>query len=201
MELPVSTNDIINGFLLKFYFNQNKHSQWVYIYYPMNVRRNFDIPFNFIGNCYGYVSGKLSSEKFGKCTIQELAVENKRILDEYTERDTIKEHEWAEYWYKNRKIPPWFVFHNWLFGKTKVYTTNLYNKEIMTMHFGDAKVIHVIRRYMRGSSICPSFDSAILPSSNGIVTITISLTKRQLEKLNSLAEKSTLVDRIGELKY
>jgi hypothetical protein len=184
----LSPNDILNGTLLKMFGQCAENLEGrskVGLYFPIDVRPLLGASPHTVANCLGNVSGAVELSFTREASILELASESRRFVSEYGVEQLAEDMRWAEYWRRRGAGPR--LYHRWLFGKARVYSSNWSAFELRELRFGDAKFHSVLRSSrFKWSLPFPAFHSTILPlrrSGSDLSVIRTTITRSGLPRL------------------
>lgn len=164
-SIKVSTNDIINATLIKLFLdcmNYINNDLSVGVYFPIDIRSSLNISNPVVANCLGNASALFKISDLKHLEIRELAVINRTILDKYDTSQFIEDLIWAEYWRSKGSYKD--VYHHWLLGKNRIYSSNWASFGMHKHHFGKARLHSILRSSsLNRFLLFPAFHATILP--------------------------------------
>jgi hypothetical protein len=190
----VSTNDVINATLMKLFAECSARENPdldVGMYFPIDVRpllglgssSSGEVP-PVVANCLGSVSKIFRLADLRRTDLAGLARANRAAVDAYGTAQLVEDWSWADYW---RSRGEKSVYHHWLFGKNRVYSSNWASAAIERAHFGDAGFCGILRSsQLNRLLLLPAFHSTVLPGFAGrrrAHVVRTSLRRSQLRVL------------------
>ncbi|RKH43032.1 hypothetical protein D7X55_16780 [Corallococcus sp. AB049A] len=165
----VSTNDVVNATLLKFFgecTRDPRASPDVGLYFPIDVRELLGAPHGSVANCLGNASAVLKRADLWNSSVTELAMRNRAVVSAYGREQLRGDLRWADYWRRNTSAGS--VYHHWLLGRDRVYSSNWTSQELARVRFDDAAFVALLRSSQLNKwLLLPAFHSTVLPRMEG----------------------------------
>ncbi|MBN8232223.1 hypothetical protein JYK02_32390 [Corallococcus macrosporus] len=165
----VSTNDVVNATLLKFFgeCTREQHAPpEVGLYFPIDVRELLGAPSGSVANCLGNASAMLRRADLWSSSVTELALRNRAVVSAYGREQLREDLHWADYWRRNTSQGS--VYHHWLLGQDRVYCSNWTSQELARVRFDDAAFVTLLRSSQLNKwLLLPAFHSTVLPRMEG----------------------------------
>ncbi|RKG69894.1 hypothetical protein D7W79_32470 [Corallococcus exercitus] len=161
----VSTNDVVNATLLKFFGECTRDPRAptdVGLYFPIDVRELLGAPPGSVANCLGNASAVLKRADLWSSSVTELALRNRAVVSAYGRTQLREDLHWADYWRRNTSQGS--VYHHWLLGRDRVYSSNWTSLELAHVRFDDAAFVTLLRSSQLNKwLLLPAFHSTVLP--------------------------------------
>ncbi|MGE6761480.1 acyltransferase [Corallococcus interemptor] len=165
----VSTNDVVNATLLKFFgecTRDPRASPDVGLYFPIDVRELLGAPRGSVANCLGNASAVLKRADLWDSSVTELTMRNRAVVSAYGREQLRGDLRWADYWRRNTSAGS--VYHHWLLGRDRVYSSNWTSQELARVRFDDAAFVALLRSSQLNQwLLLPAFHSTVLPRMEG----------------------------------
>ncbi|RKH65864.1 acyltransferase [Corallococcus llansteffanensis] len=184
-----STNDVVNATLLKAFAECARDTAGtgdVGLYFPIDVRGLLGIPPGTLANCLGNASAVLSLPELSRASVAELTARNRAVVAAFGKAQLEADIRWADHWRRNTR--PSSVYHHWLFGRDRVYSSNWSSQDLTRLHFEDAAFVAMLRssRINRWLPL-PAFHSTVLPLKLGegrpLHVVRTSVRQRHFQRL------------------
>jgi hypothetical protein len=198
----VSRNDLINASLMKLHvaaLDEARAPPEIALYFPVNLRPLLRLDSKVVGNCLGNVCMSLRRETIASSSLVELAgvIRDARVgLDP---EQVSKDRSWLEYW--KTRCSPHAVYHHWLLGRHRVYSSNWLDDKLTELSFGPALFRMMLRSPLIAAGFrLPNFHSTILPrvTENGTEPVVrLSVSKRQLDALMSQPDLVPFISHVA----
>ncbi|WP_375744552.1 acyltransferase [Corallococcus interemptor] len=161
----VSTNDVVNATLLKFFGECTRDPRAppdVGLYFPIDVRELLGAPPGSVANCLGNASAVLRRADLWSSSVTELAMRNRAVVSAYGQTQLRDDLHWADYW--RRHTSQGSVYHHWLLGRDRVYSSNWTSQELARVSFDGAAFVTLLRSSQLNTwLLLPAFHSTVLP--------------------------------------
>ncbi|RYF47351.1 MAG: hypothetical protein EOO38_12360 [Cytophagaceae bacterium] len=188
--ITVSRNDLINASLLKLHvaaLDGARSPLEIALYFPVNLRPLLNLDSKVVGNCLGNVCMSLRRETIASSSLVELAGVIRDARVSLDPEQVSKDRSWLEYW--KTRCAPRAVYHHWLLGQHRVYSSNWLDDQLTALSFGPARFRTMLRSPLIAAGFrLPNFHSTILPrvTENGTEPVVrLCVSKRQLDALIS----------------
>jgi hypothetical protein len=165
----ISTYDVVNATLLKLYAacaGGAPPTSRVGLYFPIDVRGLLGVGARTLANCLGNASSTFALAELRSADVGELAARNRAVVAAYDKTLLLEDIRWADYW--RRRASRGSLYHHWLFGCDRVYSSNWVAPELDELRFGDARFLCIVRSPQLWPRLpLPLFHSTILPHVAG----------------------------------
>ncbi|KQH73145.1 hypothetical protein [Xylella fastidiosa] len=186
----LSRNDLINAALLKLHVAAPKEQRdptEIQLYFPINLRPLLGLRPVVIGNCLGNVSMSVPLDSIVENDLFDIACIVRDARQRLDLNIVSTDRDWFEYW--KPRCSRGEVYHHWLLGRHRVYSSNWMDDHLADFSFGDAQFRALLRnpRIARGFWF-PNFHCTILPrvTDHGIAPVVrLSVSRRQLATLDT----------------